>query len=104
MLTSSSYTGAGLGDVWAAVMAHHQGLQASGGLERLRHEQQLEWLRALVDEEILGALKRSPGVRSINADIKERVKSGDMSAIEGAERIVAAFVHDVPELWPQFDP
>ena len=100
MLTSSSLTGAGLDDVWAAVIAHRESLEESGGLERLRHEQQLEWLHALVEEEILGAVKRSSGVRAINADIRDQVESGEMSAIEGAERIVAAFVHDVPLLWP----
>lgn len=100
VLTSSSYTGTGLMDVWAAVLAHRDQLEASGGLERRRNEQQLDWLDALVHEEIVNAIRRSPGVRAIQARVREQVESGEVSAIEGSDELVRAFVRDVPQLWP----
>ena len=100
VLTSSSYTGKGLDDVWNAVLAHRQQLEESGGLQERRNQQQLEWLKALVEEDVLGAVRRSPGVRAIRDDIRAKVASGEMSAIEGSEQLVGAFVRDVPELWP----
>lgn len=100
VLTSSSYTGMGLDEVWQAVLDHRASLEASGGLERRRNEQQLEWLRALVEEEVLGAVRRSPGVRAIEPGIRQQVEQGSLSALEGAEDLVRAFVRDVPVLWP----
>ncbi|HEX2858006.1 MAG TPA: methylmalonyl Co-A mutase-associated GTPase MeaB [Propionibacteriaceae bacterium] len=102
VLTSSSFTGKGLDEVWQAVLSHRAMLQESGGLETRRREQQLSWLAALVEEDVLGAVKRSPAVREIRDHIRQRVASGEMSAIEGSELLVRAFVRDVPHLWPSY--
>lgn len=100
VLTSSSYTGHGLDDVWAAILEHREYLQANGGLEARRAKQQLEWLWALVNGEILDGLKRSPRVKSIVHSIEAEISSGELSALEGAEEIVSAFARDVSVLWP----
>ncbi len=100
VLTSSSYTGKGLDEVWQAVLDHRASLEASGGLEQRRNKQQLEWLRALVEEEVLGAVRRAPGVKAILPGIRDQVEHGKISAIEGSEDLVRAFVKDVPLLWP----
>lgn len=100
VLTSSSYTGKGLMEVWDAVLAHRASLETSGGLAERRNQQQLEWLGALVEEDLLGAVRRSPGVRAIRDDVRAKVAAGTMSAIEGSELLVRAFVRDVPHLWP----
>ena len=104
VLTSSSFTGKGLDEVWQAVLDHRASLQASGGLEARRRDQQLEWLKALVEEDILGAVRRSPGVREIRDQVRRRVAAGELSAIEGSELLVRAFVRDVPHLWPDYWP
>ena len=102
VLTSSAFTGNGLDDVWQAVLNHRARLQESGGLEARRREQQIAWLSALVEEDVLGAVRRSPGVREIRDRIRERVAAGEISAIEGSELLVRAFVQDVPHLWPGY--
>lgn len=99
-LTSSSYTGKGLDEVWEAVLEHRAYLEEDGGLERRRAQQQLEWLWSLVNGEILDGIKRSTKVKSIVDTIESDITSGELSALEGAEELVQAFVSDVDVLWP----
>ncbi len=101
VLTSSSYTGKGLDDVWNAVLEHRAYLDTEGGgLEARRARQQLDWLWALVNGEVLDGIKRSTRVRGIVGSIEADILSGQMSALEGSEEIVRAFVSDIGELWP----
>lgn len=44
VLTTSAMTGAGLAEVWDAVVDHRQALAASGALDRLRARQREQWL------------------------------------------------------------
>lgn len=100
VLTSSSYTGKGLDDVWNAVLEHRAYLEADGGLAKRRSAQQLEWLWALVEGEILDGVKRSGRVNALLPSIEADIVSGELSALEGAAEIVEAFVGDVAGLWP----
>lgn len=100
VLTSSSYTGMGLDDVWAAILEHQEYLEVGGGLAKRRASQQLDWLWSLVHGEILDGVKRSARVKAIRSSIEEEITEGEMSALEGAEELVRAFVMDVGELWP----
>jgi LAO/AO transport system kinase len=100
VLTSSSYTGKGLDDVWAAVLEHRSYLENNGGLVARRNAQQLDWLWALVNGEILDGVKRSARVRAVVGAIEADISGGELSALEGAEQIVEAFVRDVEALWP----
>ena len=100
VLTCSALTGRGLDDVWAAVLEHRARLEATDGLEARRNHQQLEWLWALVQGELEDALRRSSKVKALAPRIEEEVSSGELSALEGAEEILHAFVVDVERLWP----
>lgn len=101
VLTSSSFTGKGLDDVWQAILDHRARLESSGGLEARRAHQQREWLWALVQGELEDALRRSPRVRTIRAALEAEVETGDMSAMDASDAILAAFAADVDVLWPQ---
>jgi LAO/AO transport system kinase len=100
VLTCSSYTGKGLDEVWQAVLEHRAELESTHGLEARRARQQLEWLWSLVNGEILDAVKRSARVKSLRPAVEAEIGAGELSALEGAEQLVRAFVDDVPSLWP----
>ena len=100
VLTSSSYTGKGLGEVWQAILDHRARLESSGGLDSRRADQQRQWLWALVQGELEDALRRSPRVRALRDALEEEVESGEMSALEASDQILAAFAADVDVLWP----
>ncbi|WP_036920520.1 methylmalonyl Co-A mutase-associated GTPase MeaB [Propionicicella superfundia] len=100
VLTSSSYTGMGLDEVWEAILEHRQYLEVGDGLAKRRAAQQLDWLWSLVNGEILDGVKRSARVKSVVPSIEAEITGGELSALEGAEEIVKAFVMDVGALWP----
>lgn len=100
VLTSSSYTGKGLDEVWQAVLEHRAYLKDHGGLAHRRAKQQIEWLWSLVEGEVLDGVHNSPRVRTLRPGIEAEIAANELSALEGAEDLVRAFVADVPVIWP----
>lgn len=95
VLTSSSYTGDGLDEVWEAVLAHRARLAEAGDLDARRAEQQQDWMWSLVRDELATALLRSPHVREIRKDLERRVGLGELSALEASQEILDAFARDL---------
>ena len=50
---------------------------------------------AMVDAELRDAVRRSPQVRELLAEITPGVRTGEVSAVDGAARIIAAFSSDL---------
>ena len=98
VLTSSSLTGNGLDEVWQAILGHRARLEAAGQLQARRAKQQREWLWALVHGELEDALRVSPAVNAIRAQLEAEVESGELSALEASDAILSAFVRDADDL------
>ncbi len=90
VLTVSAQESAGLDDLWQRVLEHRQILEASGELETKRRRQRLEWLRALVEEEVLGAFQRNPRVADLLPDLEGRVVTGEITPTLAATRLLSA--------------
>lgn len=99
VLTSSSYTGDGLDELWQAVLTHRDYVEEHGGLETRRNAQQLEWLWALVAGELEDGLRRAPSVRAVRKSLEAKVGSGDLSALEASSEILRAFAEDARDLF-----
>jgi len=99
VLTSSSLTGKGLDEVWQAITDHRAWLEETGQLEERRARQQREWLWALVAGELEDALRTSTAVGAIREELEAKVESGDLSALEASDRILAALASDAQKLW-----
>ncbi|WP_277454480.1 methylmalonyl Co-A mutase-associated GTPase MeaB [Janibacter sp. DB-40] len=97
VLTCSAYTGDGLDEVWDAVLEHRAWLESQGSLQSRRAEQQREWMWAMVDAELRDAVRHSPRVRELLTEITPGVRAGRVTAVEGAERIIAAFSADLAD-------
>ena len=95
VLTCSAATGAGLDEVWAAVLEHREHLQSEGGLEVRRARQQQDWMWAMVDAQLQDAVRDAPSVRAEQAEIEAAVRAGVMSAVDGTARIQELFVADL---------
>ena len=101
VLTCSAETGAGLSELWAQVLAHRAELEGAGLAER-RRAQQLQWLWALVEDQLLDAIRASQGVREVRADVEAAVGDNRLSAIEGADQVLRALARDIPGFrWAQ---
>lgn len=95
VLTSSALTGAGLDQVWQAILDHRERLEKAGELEARRARQQREWLWALVRGELEDALRASAAVSALRRPLEELVGSGELSALEASEQILSAFYADL---------
>ena len=91
VLTCSAQTGEGLDEVWEAVLAHREWLVAQGSLESRRAQQQQDWMWAMVDAQLADAVRESAMVQAQRAEIESAVRAGEVSAVEGSERILALF-------------
>lgn len=100
VLTCSALTGAGLDEVWSAVLAHREQLEAEGSLEARRARQQQDWMWALVDAHLQDAVRDSGRVRATRAEVEEAVRTGRTSAVEGASIILRAFTADLASKAP----
>ncbi|MDR1852901.1 MAG: methylmalonyl Co-A mutase-associated GTPase MeaB [Propionibacteriaceae bacterium] len=98
VLTSSSVTGKGLDEIWQAVLDHRKYLEETGQLEKHRADQQLQWLWALVKDELEDALRESDGVKAIRKQMEDDVVSGETSALEASAEILQAYVKDLPAI------
>ena len=93
VLTTSALDGAGITELWAAVLAHQSGSEASGQRLARRREQAVSWLRELVTTGLGRAVTRDPAVASVVADYETRVSAFKMSAVAASNEILRRFRH-----------
>jgi LAO/AO transport system kinase len=91
VLTTSALDGAGITELWAAVLAHQSGSEASGQRLARRREQAVSWLRELVTTGLGRALTRDPAVASVVADYETRVSAFKMSAVAARTKSSGVF-------------
>ncbi|GGS49621.1 ATPase/protein kinase [Planobispora rosea] len=91
VLTCSGREGAGLAELWQQVVAHRDGLEASGELAGKRRRQQVGWTRSMVTDRLLRMLHDHPGVAAVAAQAEREVLAGTLTPALAADRILAAF-------------
>ncbi|AZI58561.1 methylmalonyl Co-A mutase-associated GTPase MeaB [Nakamurella antarctica] len=89
-ITCSALTGGDVDTVWQQVTAHRESMGVVG-LGAKRSRQQWAFTQALVREELLERLRRSPGVAAISEGIEAAVLRGELPAMTAADQIIAAF-------------
>ena len=99
VLTSSSYTGMGLDDLWEAVLDHRQYLEKSGGLASRRARQQRDWMWSLIDDELLESVRQTPVIKGLRRRLEEDVMEGRTSAMEAAQEVLTTFAQHLPTTW-----
>ena len=91
VLTASALTGEGVPEIWEAVLAHREQVQASGELERKRRSQARDWMWALVDEGLLAAFRAHPGVRARIEGLESAVEALETTPAAAARVLLEAF-------------
>jgi LAO/AO transport system kinase len=91
VLTCSGREGSGLDEIWERLERHRSLLESTGELAAKRRDQQVEWVWAMVREDLLGRLQRDPEVRRLAPQLEGRVREGSLTATRAAQRIVEAF-------------
>ena len=91
VLTCSGRDGAGLAELWERLQQHRRVLDATGGLEARRRDQQVDWTWAMVHDQLLSRLREHPEVRRITPGVEQLVREGRLTATLAAEQILAGF-------------
>ncbi|WAL64977.1 methylmalonyl Co-A mutase-associated GTPase MeaB [Amycolatopsis cynarae] len=91
VLTCSGLHDNGLDVVWQQIERHRAQLLESGELDRKRSTQQVEWMWAMVREQLLSRLEQHPGVRAVERDVERAVRDGELTPTLAAQRILDAF-------------
>jgi len=95
VVTCSALTGAGVDDVWQRIADHREHLGVDG-LAHKRAEQQLDFMWALVRDELAQRLRSSAGVAAVRDDVRRAVLAGDLPAPLAADRLLAAYDAGTP--------
>ncbi|MFC8453157.1 methylmalonyl Co-A mutase-associated GTPase MeaB, partial [Kitasatospora sp. NPDC057223] len=94
VLTCSAREETGLGALWERLQQHRVLLDSTGRLTARRREQQVDWVWAMVHDELLGRLHADPAVRALAPGLEQQVRNGELTATLAAEGILAAFRGD----------
>jgi LAO/AO transport system kinase len=88
VLACSSQTGTGIAEVWAAVEEHRGTLEAAGELAGRRADQQVQWMWAMVRDQLMDRLHADPTVREALPGLEREVRSGELTPTLAARTIL----------------
>ncbi|MCH9814982.1 MAG: methylmalonyl Co-A mutase-associated GTPase MeaB [Actinomycetia bacterium] len=91
VLTCSAVTGDGVAAVWEAVGAHREQLVQTGQLERKRSEQQVGWMWAAVEDQLLRAFREDAGVAAELPAVERQVRNAQLGPGEAADQLIRTF-------------
>jgi LAO/AO transport system kinase len=79
VLTCSALTGDGLDEIWEQIELHRRKLEASGDRAERRRLQQLDWMNAMLREELVARFEADPEVVARRRTVERAVLDGDMT-------------------------
>ena len=87
VLTCSAAENVGVDALWAQVLKHRERFEPTGWFERRHRAQMVQWMWDLVNEHIQRLLQDKPEVCEDSARAEAGVRSGLMTAGDGAESV-----------------
>jgi LAO/AO transport system kinase len=91
VLTCSSFTGAGIGEVWEVVNQFQEAARKSGAFAARRHAQTLDWMREMLTQELWRAFTREPHIVSAQPGLERQVLDGKLSATAAVSQLLALY-------------
>lgn len=93
VLTCSALESRGIDTVWNRIIRHREFLGRQG-LREKRAQQQLDFVWALVRDELDQRLRTHPGVARVRGEVRQAVLDGELPAPAAADAILAAYDGD----------
>jgi len=93
VVTCSALHETGLDTLWAQIELHRTKLAESGEFDAKRHQQQVDWMWASVEDRLLSQLHHAPGVRRLAPRLEREVREGTLTATLAAQRLLDALEH-----------
>jgi LAO/AO transport system kinase len=89
---SSALHGAGVSEVWGAVLTHRQHLMDTGFLVEQRTAQQVESLERMIESGVMSAMRSDPKVQAELDEVVLELRAGTMTPRSAAERVLASYL------------
>jgi LAO/AO transport system kinase len=97
VLMASALTGQGLPELWQEIGRHRAKLRASSELAAKRRRQQVQWMRAMLEDRLMQALRRHPEVRSLLPEMERAVADDRLTPTLAVDRVLSTFGVAAPE-------
>lgn len=88
VLTCSATTGAGVAEVWQAILAHRNAAQTSGFFDQNRREQSLFWFRETLEMGLREAFFKNERVKTAFEKMERAAADGSVSPFLAAEKLL----------------
>jgi LAO/AO transport system kinase len=90
-VTCSSFIPETLQELWATVESFVEAGKASGVLQQRRRQQSIDWMRAMIEEELHHRFFRDPQIQKLLPALQRAVEAQSLPAATAVRRIMAAF-------------
>lgn len=87
----SALEGSGLEELWSVIEDRIADERSDGTLEARRRDQSERWMSERVREALERSFAEDPAVVALDAEVRRAVRAGEMTPIQGAERLLAAY-------------
>jgi LAO/AO transport system kinase len=89
VLPISALSGEGLDAFWAAVQRHAAAMAATGAGSELRHQQEVRWFWAMLEDRLIEWLRRHHEIARLLPTLERQVREGRLSPPLAVERALA---------------
>ena len=89
VLTMSGLENSGLDKLWAHIADHRAKLKASGDFATRRQRQAVSWMRDMLEDRLMGALKANPAVAAALPALERDVREGSLLPTLAVDRVMA---------------
>ena len=90
VLTCSALEQRGIDAVWSHLGAHRAHLDRTGALVEHRRRQDVDWMWAMIDDQLLARFRASPAVRKRVRTVEEAVTKGELTPSAAARALLGA--------------
>lgn len=87
-MTCSAEQGTGLEALWQQVTEHRTTLTDSGELALKREQQLIDWLWSSLEQQVLGSLRKRPGMPELIREVEQQVRAGEQTVPQGQQRLI----------------
>lgn len=91
-LTASALTGEGIPEIWNVIQKFQHNTQASGVFERRRQEQNLDWMRGLIDEALRRQFFSDDNMKEKLEGISGAVARGEIPPVKAVESLMTDWI------------
>jgi LAO/AO transport system kinase len=91
-MTASALTGDGILKIWETIKKFHEETVASGVFQRRRQEQNLDWMRSLIDEALRRQFFADQQVKKQLEAMSGRVARGEVPPVKAVESLMTDWI------------